>query len=141
MEGTMLTDQIAFALADFFDQIGPSHDVISTLVARAKLARFDPASNSAEIVGKKRRLRVILTGAQAEEPAAGWALVRGLVAALRSHGSFARDLPDFPGEPRFRALAEAFKAEGYLLESDGQLLPLTLDALSGSTLTAALEAY
>jgi hypothetical protein len=62
--GGILTDEIAFAIAEFFDQVGPSHDVITTLVARSGLTRFDPAANSTDIVGKKRRLRVVLTRAR-----------------------------------------------------------------------------
>jgi hypothetical protein len=137
----MLTDQISFSLAEFFDQIGPSHDVITTLVARAGLTSFDPAASSNEIVGKKRRLRAILTQARVVDPARGAALVRGLLEALRSSGSFHTDSADFPGEAHLRSLREAFRAEGYILDGDGQLLPLTLDALSGAKLTDALEAY
>jgi hypothetical protein len=137
----MLTDEIAFAIAEFFDQVGPSHDVITTLVARAGLTRFDPAANSTDIVGKKRRLRVVLTRSRVEDEQAGGALVKSLVEALRSSGSFREGSPDFPGQPRMRALQEAFRAEGYVLDPDGQLLPLTLDALTGASLTDALDAY
>jgi hypothetical protein len=137
----MLTDEIALAMAEFFDQIGPSHDVITTLVRRSGLASFDPVGQSDDLVGKKRRLRVILTRSCVEDTHAGDQLVRALLEALRSHGSFVPDSRDFPGANKLHALQEAFRVAGYQLESDGQLLPLTFDALEGARLTEALEAY
>lgn len=135
----MLTDEIAFALAQFFDRIGPSHDEITTLVRRAGFEALDPMHGPGEPIGKMRRVRTVLT--TAAEPSSADRLVIAFVQALRSHGSFVRDTPDFPGEDRFRALREAFRTQGYELSTDGQLLPLSLDALDGVRLGEALEAY
>jgi SMODS-associated and fused to various effectors sensor domain len=76
----MLSDEGAFAIAEYFDRIGPSHDVITTLVARVQLADFDPGTRGpdGDVIGKKRRLRTILTKARLERPGAGDALMRRL---------------------------------------------------------------
>ena len=138
----MLSDQIALAIAPYFDKIGPSHSEIGMLARREGLARFEPPGGAeGEQLGKMKRIRWLLTYARAAEPAAADRFAIALVSALRSHGSFDRDSDEFPGEPRFRLLQSAFAIEGYRLDPDGSLYQISLDALTGASLTAALEVY
>jgi hypothetical protein len=138
----VLTDEIALALAPFFDRIGPSHDEISMLVRRAGFVQADPM-RAGEQIGKMKRVRTILTHPDvAANPMQADSLVRAFVDALRSNGSFVRGgTPEFPGEPQFQALRRAFVSQGYELTQDGHLLPRSLDALQGVELSKALEAY
>ncbi len=57
----MLSDEVAFALAPFFDQIGPSHDEIGTLVRRTGLQDLDPNATVPGALGKMKRVRTLLT--------------------------------------------------------------------------------
>lgn len=138
----MLTDEIAFALAPFFDKIGPSHDEISLLVRRSGFGEYDPGRpGDQQGPGKMKRVRTILIRAAGDRRRQVEPLIRAFVDSLRSHGSFDRSSADFPGEARFIALQNAFRAQGYDLARDGQLTRLSLDALEGVELTDALSAY
>jgi len=64
-----------------------------------------------------------------------------LVGLIRGCGGFRADSPNYVGHEAIRNAIEAFRGEGYELNSAGELRPLLLDSLSGKALTEALGAY
>jgi hypothetical protein len=137
----LLSDEFALAIAPFFDQIGPSHDEISTLVRRAGLADIDPNELTPGALGKMKRIRTLLTAIPTSRQRQGRALAESLIDALRSHGAFVPGNPNCPGEGRIVALRVALQREGFVLAEDGRVYPTNLDALEGVALKAALESY
>lgn len=138
----MLSDEVASAIAPFFDQIGPSHDELSTLIRRAGLADLDPLNGSPGVqVGKMRRVRGILLAAVGVRQAQGDAFVRALIEAARAQGGFRPGDSNYPGAGRVVALRDALRNQGYHLDDDGRLYPIQLEALDGRELTEALRAY
>ncbi len=137
----MLSDEVASALAPFFDQIGPSHDEVTTLIRRAGLADLDPSSTSTNPVGKMRRVRNVLFAAVDRRLAGGERLVQALIDAVRANGGFRPGDPNYPGAPQVRALQAALYNLGYQLDDDGRVYPVHLEALDGKDLTQALMAY
>ena len=137
----MISDEVAGALARFFDQIGPSHDDLDRLFARAGVMDVDPKRGSPIPVGKMKRVRGVLYWASDNDPEAGSDLVRSLVDAVRSVGGFRPGSENYPGEDAVLALHEAFANVGYELGADGVLRARVLDGLEGADLTEALWAY
>lgn len=103
----MLSDEVASASAPFFDQIGPSHDEITTLIRRAGLADLDPSTTSTNPVGKMRRVRSVLFAAVDRRLAGGERFVQALIDAIRANGGFRPGDPNYPGAPQVRALQAA----------------------------------
>lgn len=137
----MISDEIAGALARFFDQIGPSHDELDGLFARAGLMNADPKRGSPVAVGKMKRVRGVLRWASDNDPEAGSGLVKALVEAVRAVGGFRSGNPNYPGDEAVLALQEAFASVGYDLGTDGVLRAIVLDSLEGAALTDALWSY
>ena len=137
----MISDEVAGALARFFDQIGPSHDDLDRLFARAGVMNADPKRGSPTPVGKMKRVRGVLYWASDNDSEAGSDLVRSLIEAVRSVGGFRPGSENYPGEDAVLALQEAFANVGYELGGDGVLRARVLDGLEGADLTEALWSY
>jgi len=118
----------------------PSHSDIEFEITRAGLGSGDPKSQG-QTVGKAKRVRATLSWALEHAPDEGGVCLAGLIAMVRAKGGFRRDSPNFVGEDQIVNTAKAFSEEGYVLSSEGELLPTSIDTLSGIELTVALEAY
>lgn len=137
----VLSDEVASAFGPFFDRIGPSHDEIRTLIARAGLSALDPEHASESPIGKMKRVKGVLFSAVEHNPEGGERLVHSLVGSVRANGGFRPENENYPGEGAVRALQAAFRSEGCELTEDGSLMPLNLESLEGRELTEALAAY
>jgi hypothetical protein len=137
-----LSDPIVAAVADLFhaDRWQPSHDDLTVQFARAALSEADPR-NTYAMTGKRKRVRGVLLWALDRNPSAGSQLVSNLVGLVKGAGGFRPGSDFYVGDETLRNAQEAFKAEGFQLEGDGNLRPLLLEKLSGSELDAALLAY
>ena len=140
-----LSDSIAIAVARLVDDArterrDPSHSDIGDQIQRAGLGTADPLARG-QHVGKAKRVRAVLLWAIEHDPSSGGRLVAGLVDHIRGCGGFRGDSPNFVGEEAWRDAADALRAEGYELSSNGDLRPVVLDSLAGRELTDALAAY
>ncbi len=140
-----LNDLIAFALARMVgdaqtDRRDPSHSDIQFCVTTWKLTQGDPNSQG-QTVGKAKRVRFVLTWAIEHSFENGRGFVGQLVSLIQSCGGFRDGSPNHVGIEGITSLREAMASEGFLLSSDGELRPATLDSLSGAELTEALAAY
>lgn len=139
-----LTDAIASAMAQMVDDAQstrkPSHWDLETQIKRVGLLGGDPHAVGDQ-VGKRKRIQIILGWAIDNKPAAGEKLIRYLLELLRSYGGFRPDSENYVGADAIRNAQEVFKAEGFELTPDGDLLQLLLDNLSGAPLNEALERY
>jgi len=138
----MLSDEVASALAPFFDRIGPSHDEIRVLVKRAGLEALDPERDAAgEPIGKMKRVRGVLFAAVEGHPQEGERLVHALIDAVRAYGGFRPANANYPGAEAVQALRSALRNEGADLDDAGNVRPLHLESLDGRELTDALWSY
>lgn len=117
----------------------PSHSDIGFYVQKAGLSYADPTQQG--VVGKAKRVRVILTHALSEDEAAGAKLVESLIAKVRSCGGFRESSPNHVGKEAIENLAAAFDVEGFSLSPEGVVGPKVLGELKGAEMTAALRAY
>jgi hypothetical protein len=60
---------------------------------------------------------------------------------VRGCGGFRPASQNYVGAEAIENAIAAFRTEGFVLTSDGELQPVVLESLSGAALTAALEAY
>lgn len=67
--------------------------------------------------------------------------VCAMIDLVRGRGGFRPESQNFVGAEALAAAVDAFKSEGFVLGTDGDLRPTVLDTLSGSALTDALRAY
>jgi len=137
----MLSNEVAFALASFFDRIGPSHEELTGLFRRHGLSSLDPRTSATENIGKMRRVRAVLLGALQGRPREGERLVQVLVDAVRAEGGFRSNDDNYAGDAKIKTLKAAFATIGYRLHDDGLLYPFQLEGLEGRRLTEALRAY
>lgn len=137
----MLSDEVASALAPFFDRIGPSHDEISRLIARAGLSDLDPLRTESNQIGKMKRIRGVLFESFSQKPQKGEKLVAALIASVRAGGGFQAGNSNYPGREYVQALQAALKNVGYLMGDDGRVYPMHLESLEGRGMTEALRAY
>lgn len=137
----MLSDEVTAALGPFFDQIGPSHDELTTLFRRSGLERYDPQQTAEGPVGKMKRVRGVLYAASDTCPQQGARLVRALVDIVRANGGFRPETANYPGEGSVVALRSAFRNLGYDLDPGGHMRPKLLETLEGPELSEALRAY
>jgi len=140
-----LTDSIIFAVARLVDDAQsetrePSHSDIEFQIGRARLTQGDPKAQG-QLVGKAKRVRGTFSWAMEHNPSAGEGLVESLIALVRGCGGFRLASPNYVGENAIADAITAFRAEGFELTLEGELRPLLLDNLSGTALSAALEAY
>jgi hypothetical protein len=140
-----VTDAIVIAVARLVDDAQGdrrdlSHSDLDFLVSRYELATADPRAQG-QTYGKAKRVRAILSWALENAPDRAERFVASLIAMLRGKGGFRSGSSNFIGDEAILDAAEAFRAEGFVLSSDGELRPTSLDTLSGVELTAALESY
>lgn len=140
-----LTDAVIITVARLVDDAQtetrePSHSDIEFQVQRARLTAGDPKAQG-QLVGKAKRVRGTLNWALDNNPSAGEALVENLISLLRGCGGFRRASPNYVGAEAIENAIAAFRTEGFVLTSDGELQPVLLENLSGAALSTALEAY
>lgn len=140
-----LSDAIIVAVAKLVDDAQsqtrePSHSDIEYQINRAGLSKGDPKATG-QLVGKAKRVRGTLHWAGEHDPDKGGELVASLLALVRGCGGFRADAANYVGQDAISSATAAFRAEGFLLASDGQLTPVALDTLSGAELTDALKSY
>jgi len=142
---TPLTDSIIFAMARLVDDAQsetrePSHSDLDFQINRAKLTLGDPKAQG-QLVGKAKRIRGTLNWALENNPSAGEALVESLLSFLRASGGFRQGSQNYVGTEAITNAITAFRAEGFALTNDGELLPQLLENLSGAALSDALASY
>jgi hypothetical protein len=140
-----LNDAIIVAVARLVDDAqsdrrDPSHSEIEFRIKQAGLTSGDPAAQGLT-VGKAKRVRAVLTWGIENAPNDAETLVAALIAHIKGCGGFRKGSPNFVGVEAIEDAAQAFRAAGYVLSSDGDLGPAVIDTLTGSGLTDALEAY
>jgi Abortive infection C-terminus len=138
-----LTDAIAQAIADLFDaERRPAHSDLDRLFSRARLVEGDPKHHDASLmIGKRKRVVAVLTYALDQDRVAGAKLVAQLLGAVRGVGGFRPTSEDYVGEEVLRNARAAFRDQGFELDEDGHLRPLSLETLEGADLTEALRLY
>jgi len=140
-----LSDRVIISIARLVDDAqaetrAPSHSDLEYQINRAGLRQADPNQNG-QVVGKAKRIRAVLGWALEQNPEAGEKLVAGLIAHLQGCGGFRASSPNCCGAEAIADAQSTFKAEGFVLASDGDLRAAVLDNLAGTDLTAALNAY
>jgi hypothetical protein len=140
-----VNDAIIAAVARLVDdaQSGrrePSHSDIEFQINRAGLELADP-TRQGQTVGKAKRVRAVLSWAIENAPDKAETFVAALVALIRGSGGFRSASSNYVGAEVVVDLREAFELEGFVLSDSGELLPRTLDGLSGAMMTQALESY
>jgi hypothetical protein len=140
-----VNDAIMVAVARLVDdaQSGtrePSHSDIEFQINRAGLGAGDPKSQG-QTVGKAKRVRAALYWGLEHTPDQAELFVAALIALLRGKGGFRNGSPNYVGDEAITDARDAFLSEGYVLSTEGELYPSTLDNLSGISMTTALEAY
>ena len=138
--------ELGAVLGDFFEAGGgPSHDQLDQAIARSGLIGGDPARGGrtpqGTPLGKTKRIRQVLVYATDNDSAAGLSLAQQIVALLRAEGAFAPTLDTYAGPEKVGRLADAFARIGFTLDPNGALRPTVIDNLTGTRLTAALQAY
>jgi len=141
-----LDDTIIIAMARLVDDAqsdrrDPSHSDLEHQIKKAGLAAGDPNASGGPPVGKAKRVRNTLGWALANDECAGQLFVDNLLALLRGCGGFRPTSPNYVGDSAIADAQAAFRPAGFQLSTDGHLLPLALESLSGIALTEALEAY
>jgi hypothetical protein len=137
----VVTDEVASALAKFFDRIGPSADEMGMAFKRERLDRFDPQIDSPKSLGKMRRVRGVLSEAMNADPEAAARLVKTLIGLVRAAGGFRPGSESFAGEDAVVALRDSLRLVGYDLDPEGGLRPTLMENLEGREMTDALRAY
>jgi len=141
-----LSDGIIIAVARLVDDAQaaksrePNHSDIDFQVSRAGLSHADPKAQG-QAVGKAKRIRAILSWALDSASDSGEVFLAALIAMIRAKWGFRPASPNFVGDESIRDAIDAFRSEGYLLSSDGELRTKAIDTLSGRELTIALESY
>lgn len=112
------------------------------VVRREGLAALDPGPSSDGVqIGKMKRVRAVLLSAVGRYQSQGESLVAALVAAVRAKGGFRPGDSNYPGPSSVGALRAALRTEGFELDDQGNILPLSLGSLDGRRLSDALRLY
>lgn len=141
-----LSDAVVYAMGHLVDdsQTGtrqPSHYDLQQQFERSDLSKADPNKPGNPPVGKRKRVQAVLSWALDNDEAAGEKLVGLLLALLRSLGGFRNTSSNYVGDEPLKNAQEVFRAEGFTLTAEGDLLQELLDNLSGVKLTEALRTY
>lgn len=139
----MLTDEIISAVARFFEAgRGPSHDELSRMFRRTSVQAADPQVRfPGETIGKMKRVREVLSHAMDTNAAEGGKLVKALIGSIKASGGFRPSSDAYAGEDVIQAARDAFRADGYELDPEGNLHQALLNDLEGVAATEALRAY
>jgi len=145
MNRVPLSDNVVLAIAHLVDGVqgerrDPSHSEIEFEINKVGLSAADPKAGGSPI-GKTKRVRTVLTWAFANSPEAAERLAYGIISAVTASGGFRAASPNFVGEDRILNLSTVLKPLGVSLAIDGSLAPMTLEGLSGESLTDALAIY
>ena len=141
-----LNDTLVYAFAQAVDDAQPaqtrepSHADLEFIFQRSGVIEGDPKAKG-QTVGKNKRVRAVLSWAVGQSLGAGRVCVSQLLAFFKASGGFRSESPNYIGAPAVQALQAAFSAEGFALDSDGELSAKVLDAMTGVELTTALAAY
>ncbi len=139
-----LSDAVAYALASLVDDSQvepkrkPTHWEIGQLFEKVGIPDL---TKDGPPTGKRKRVHTVLNWALEHDEARGEKLVVLLLSTIRAAGGFRPDSPNYAGEEAITNAADVFRAEGFQLRPDGELLQDLLDNLSGAQLTDALKAY
>ena len=142
-----LSDAVIYAMGQLVDdgqaleKRKPAHADLQQQFERAGLAAADPNKPGNPPVGKRKRVQAVLSWALEQDESRGETLVSMLVALVKSHGGFRQSSPNYVGEEAVRNAQDVFRAEGFELSADGDLLQQLLDGLTGPQLTEALRTY
>lgn len=112
----------------------PSHHELTQLFGRVGLHSFDPG----ESVGKLKRARAVLAAAADKAPNRGSDLIASLLESLQAGGAFLPESPSFLGTDLLSNAQAAFRQHSWVLEADGRLRPLLLDAVDEAAWGPAL---
>jgi hypothetical protein len=146
MTSIELSDPIIEALARLVDdgqsdiKREPTHSTLTFHISQAQLLEGDPA-HSGQTVGKAKRVRAVLSWSMGHAPTQGARFAATLINVLRGSGGFRPSSPNYVGDAALADAIDTLAAEGYILERDGSLRPLLLDALSDKELSKALASY
>lgn len=140
-----LNDAVVMAMANLVDDsLGdrryPSHNDLDFLLEKVGLTKFDPKTHG-QSVGKRKRIRAVLSSALEHEEIAGRKLVSVLLSTVRANGGFRKGSPNFVGNQAIENLIQVFRYEGFDLSKDGELRPLALEGLSEKEYTDVLWSY
>jgi hypothetical protein len=145
---TPLDDTILVAVAGLVDDKRsgtgsrmPSHDDIRRDIIRAGLEHLDAGKISSQPIGKYKRVHGTLIAASSENPNAAGRLIEILLATVRGHGGFRPGSANYCGDEPIANLAAAYAPHGWVLASDGNLVPRVLESLAGQETTAQLKQY
>jgi hypothetical protein len=146
MHSIELSDPIIEALARLVDdgqsdiKREPTHSTLTFYIGQAKLLAGDPA-HSGQTVGKAKRVRAVLSWSMGHAPDQGARFAATLISIINGSGGFRPSSPNYVGDAALADAVDTLAVEGYILERDGSLRPLLLDALSDRELSTALAAY
>jgi len=145
MDKAPINDTVIYALARLVDDAqkdrrDPSHSDIEFQINKAGLSCADP-NKEGPPVGKAKRVRTVLTWGIENNHESAERFAAGIISTVKACGGFRENSPNFVGKDEITNLIEALKPLGISLSADGSLVPLTLDSLSGKSLTKALEIY
>ena len=138
-----LTDAIVQAVADLFDaDRRPAHSDLDRLFTRAGLQTGDPKHRDPTLlIGKRKRVLAVLTYSLDNNRVAGAKLAAQLIGAVKGVGGFRPASDDFVGVDVLHNARAAFRDQGFELDDDGNLRPLSLENLEGAELSEALRLY
>ena len=121
----------------------PSHIDLDDAFRRHGLTELDPKNSPHQLekIGKQRRVSAVLQCAKDKCPEKGGAFAVQFVGQLRGWGVFNQKSDNYVGPQAISNAENAFHEVGLILTSEGGLLQINLDSLSGSELTDALKIY
>lgn len=143
--GVPLSETVITVVAQLVDDAQtekrePSHSDIEFCIKRAGVEAGDPKMQG-QAVGKAKRVRATLYWVMDNSVEHGESFVASLISSIRGYGGFRPNSPNYAGVDCINNAMAAFRAEGYELTLDGELMPIVLENLSGVALTSALESY
>ena len=86
-------------------------------------------------------MRGVMTYASDHDSASGLQFATQLIAQLRAYGAFDPHSENYAGASKVDRLRKSLDRVGHVLDTSGALRPRVIDNLSGTELTAALQAY
>jgi len=126
----LLTDSVIIVVARLVDDAQTktresSHSDIEFQIQRSRLAAGDPKAQG-QLVGKAKRVRGTLSWALENDLAAGESLVENIISLIRGCGGFRSHSPNFVGSEALENAVAAFRSEGFVLTSDGEVHAVVL---------------
>lgn len=120
MSSTLLTEEVAAALAGFFFAgAGPRHTSLTGCFTACGLADVDPYDPNLGVPNKEQRVLTVTRAARRRPAGVGDQLVERLLTALRIHGVF--DDKDTVVVDRVKTLRRALATQSVSLDDEGRL--------------------